>query len=207
MPRWLIIALVLLMSWGAMNSWRHREVKQPPGILAPNEPLQENLGADVPKIRIGDVMLTPRAHYVVTARVLSLEHYYLEKDSKVVPDDLGISWGRMSDSAVLASFKIYPSYRFLMFELLTNTSPIPADEVERSLANNHMIPANAGVKRELEKIRIGQVVHFEGFLVDARSVDFASEGGWFRNTSMTRTDVGNGACEQVYLESIHVVTP
>ena len=59
-----------------------------------------------------------------------------------------------------------------------------------------------GVKHQLEQVRQGQVIHIEGFLVDASRSD-----GWHWNTSMTRDDTGAGACELIYVESIGVVAP
>lgn len=73
----LIAILVLLLGWGVISTWQHRELKQPPGVLAPDAPLQENLGDDVPVLQRDDVTLTPRAHFVVTARVLSRDDYSL----------------------------------------------------------------------------------------------------------------------------------
>ena len=66
----------------------------------------------------------------------------------------------------------------------------------------HMIPADDGVKYQLEQVRVGQVVHIEGFLVDASRAD-----GWHWNTSMTREDTGAGACELVYVERLDAVAP
>ena len=78
--------------------------------------------------------------------------------------------------------------------------PIPRREIETSSANMHMIPADPGVKRQLERVRAGQVIHLEGFLVDA-----SRPGGWHWKTSMTRNDTGAGACELIYVESVDVV--
>jgi hypothetical protein len=197
MRRWLIAVVVLMLGWGALSTWRHREVKQPPGVLAPDAPLQENLADDAPLLQRGDVTLTPRAYFVVTARVLSRDDYSVGADAKLIPEDLALGWGRMSDSAVLADVEITQSGRFYYWHV--KAFPIPRREIETSSANMHMIPADAGVKRELEKIRKGQVVHIEGFLVDA-----SREDGWRWKTSMTRDDVGAGACELVYVESISV---
>lgn len=197
MRRWLIAVVVLMLGWGALSTWRHREVKQPPGVLAPDAPLQENLADNVPVLQRGDVTLTPRAHFVVTARVLSRDDYSVGADARLIPEDLALGWGRMSDSAVLADVEITQSGRFYYWHV--KAFPIPRREIETSSANMHMIPADAGVKRELEKIRKGQVVHIEGFLVDASRKD-----GWRWKTSMTRDDVGAGACELVYVESISV---
>ena len=198
MRRVLIALLALLIGWGALSHWRHRAVTQPPGILAPDTPQQDNLGTDVPVLQQGDVTLTTRAHFVVTARVLSREDYSWGADAKLIPEDLALGWGRMSDSSVLASIKITQSDRFYYWHV--DQFPIPRREIETSSANMHMIPADTGVKRELEQVRVGQIVHFEGFLVDA-----SRPGGWHWKTSMTRDDVGAGACELVYVERFDVV--
>ena len=197
MRRLLIVLLVLLIGWGALSHWRHRAVMQPSGVLAPNAPQQDDLGADAPVLQHDDVTLTTRAHFVVTARVLSREDYSWGADAKLIPEDLALGWGRMSDSAVLASIKITQSDRFYYWHV--DQFPIPRREIETSSANMHMIPADAGVLYELKKVRPGELVHIEGFLVDASRPD-----GWRWKTSMTRDDVGAGACELVYVESLTI---
>jgi hypothetical protein len=198
MRRLLIALLVVLIGWGALSSWRHRAVTQPAGVLAPDVPQQDDLGADAPILKKGDVTLTTRAHFVITARVLSREDYSWGTDAKLIPEDLALGWGRMSDSAVLASIKITQSDRFYQWRV--DQFPIPRREIETHSANMHMIPADIGVKRELEQVRVGQVIHLEGFLVDASRPD-----GWHWKTSMTRDDTGAGACELVYVESVGTV--
>jgi hypothetical protein len=66
-------------------------------------------------------------------------------------------------------------------------------------ANTHLIPANQNVRRQLAALRVGQVVHLRGELVDARRDD----GAWLQ-TSMTRADSGAGACEVMLVESAEV---
>lgn len=199
MPRWMLILLVLALGYGAMHAWEQRELTQPPGILAADAPVQENLGTDSHVLRRGDVTLTPRARFSLTARVLSRDDYTLGPDAKLIPEDLALGWGRMSDSAVLASIRITQSDRFYYWHV--KTFPIPRREIEVSSANMHLIPADAGVKHNLEQIRRGQLVHLDGYLVDASRAN-----GWLWKTSMTREDVGAGACELIYVESAETVT-
>jgi hypothetical protein len=195
----LIGAFALFVLAGALSHWRHRPLHPLPGELAPDTPEQVDLahGAQLQK---GDVTLTTRAHFDITARVLSREDYAWGADAKLIPEDLALGWGRMSDSAVLASIKITQSGRFYYWHV--DRFPIPRREIETSSANMHMIPADADVRRELAQVRQGQLVHIEGFLVDASRPD-----GWHWNTSMTRDDTGAGACELIYVESIGVLTP
>jgi len=48
-------------------------------------------------------------------------------------------------------------------------------------------------------VRVGQVVALRGYLVRVQSPD-----GWRWNSSMTRSDSGNGACEVVWVRHIAV---
>lgn len=199
MQRWLLVLLTLLVGWGALHAWRQRPIVQPPGILAPDVPQQIDLDHGA-QLQRGDTTLTTRAHFELTARVLSRENYRFDAGASLAPEDLALGWGRMSDSAVLAKITITQSNRFYYWHV--NEFPIPRREIETSSANMHMIPADDAVRRSLERVRPGQLVHLEGFLVDA-----TRPNGWRWRTSMTREDTGDGACELVYVESIDVVTP
>jgi hypothetical protein len=199
MRKLLVAVALLLVLWGGASWWRHRPLQPPPGVLAPDEPEQDDI-EDGAKLQRGDVTLTTRARFILTARVLSRADYSWGADGKLIPEDLALGWGRMSDSAVLASIDISQSDRFYYWHV--KQFPIPRREIEMHSANMHMIPADAGVLYELKQVRPGEVVHIEGFLVDA-----TRPGGWHWNTSMTRDDVGAGACELVYVESLGIVTP
>jgi len=195
--RLLPVVAVLLIGWGGLHHWRHRDVIQPPGVLAPDPPQQVNLD-DGATLRRDDINLATRAYFEITARVLSREDYSWDAEAKLVPTDLALGWGRMSDSAVLAKIDVSQSGRFYYWR--TDSWPIPRDEIEQSSANMHMIPADAGVRGALKRVRKGQLVHIEGFLVDA-----SGPGGWRWKTSLTRNDTGAGACELVYVESLGVI--
>ena len=197
MRRFLIAAAALLLLLGVLKHQQHRPVHPGPGVLAAEAPAQVNLrhGAQLQK---GDTTLVTRAHFDITARVLSRKDYSRGEDADLVPMDFALGWGRMSDSAVLANIDISQSGRFYYWH--AKTLPIPRREIETSSANMHLIPADPGVRRQLERVRTGQVVHLEGFLVDA-----TRPGGWHWNTSMTRNDTGAGACELIYVESMDVV--
>jgi hypothetical protein len=61
----------------------------------------------------------------------------------------------------------------------------------------HMIPADAATAKELGRVRIGDKVRIDGWLVEADAPD-----GWRWRSSLTREDSGGGACEVVYVCSI-----
>ena len=77
--------------------------------------------------------------------------------------------------------------------------PIPQRELDRSIANLHVLPADEFVLRRIEALRPGERVRGSGLLVAAKRAD-----GWHWTSSLTREDTGNGACELIYLTAIEV---
>ena len=73
-----------------------------------------------------------------------------------------------------------------------------------ALSNNHLVTADAAVARELRKVRIGDEVHFRGYLVDYSVMKDGAPAG-MRVSSTVRTDTGNGACEVVFVEDFEVL--
>jgi len=191
--------LAALLVAGAYNAWQRfesRPLHPPDGVLAPDEPRQGDL-ARAAVVHHGRWTLTPRATYDVTARVLSREDYRFDALADLVPEDLALGWGAMSDNRVLAAFDISQSARFYSWRP-REALPIPRDDVVSHSANTHVIPADAVVRAELARLRVGQVVHLHGQLVDGVRDDGASV-----HTSLTRTDSGAGACEVMLVESLY----
>jgi len=60
----------------------------------------------------------------------------------------------------------------------------------------HIIPANSLVLRQLKKARAGNLVHLQGFLVNA-----STDEGFTWHSSLTRNDTGDGACELFYVDA------
>ena len=192
---WLRTAAAVLILHGAYASWRDRPASAPPGVLAPAEPLQTDIAGGAP-IAHGRWTLTPRAHYDITARVLGRERYHTDRLSSLVPVDLALGWGPMSDSAVLTPLKVEQSARFYWVRWPA-VPPLAPAEILRHSANLHAIPADARTERVLERLREGEVVRLTGELVDARRDD-----GAYVNTSLSREDTGAGACEVMLVEAI-----
>lgn len=189
-----LIALVIA-SIGAVNWYSNRPIIHNSGVLADREPRQYAPAKSTP-IQHGEYELTPLAGFEIQARVLSREDYFLDAGSDLSPIDLALGWGRLSDTAVIEQLNIQQSGRFYSYHW-RDAPPIPANEIARSSANMHLIPADAAVARELDKVREGAIVVLRGHLVAARRQD-----GWHWNSSLTRDDTGAGACELVFVESV-----
>ncbi|MDB5988122.1 MAG: hypothetical protein JWR16_3175 [Nevskia sp.] len=127
--------------------------------------------------------------------MLSRADYRLDRMAWLIPTDLALGWGRMSDSAVLQTLEIEQSGRYYFWH--TAGFAIPREEIETHSANMHMIPANAAAARALGRVRTGNLVTLSGALVEVRS-----KAGWSIRSSLTRDDTGPGACEVVWLQAL-----
>jgi hypothetical protein len=101
----------------------------------------------------------------------------------------------MSDEKVLEKIDISQSGRWYYWQ--TDRFPIPRREIETHSANMHMIPANEEIEDALKKVRKGEVVKIEGYLV---RIDGKNGYRWI--SSLTRDDTGSHACEVVFVKSI-----
>jgi hypothetical protein len=184
-PRWLwLLALLLALTWYWHGS---RPITHAPGVLVADVPLQQPL----------DESPAPLAKFALTARVLGRADYRWDELARLVPIDLALGWGRMSDSNVLDKVDISQSGRFYAWRVAR--FPIPEREIIESSANMHLIAADEQVARAIKRTRVGDVVSFDGYLVEA---DWPN--GAKTVSSMTRSDSGAGACEVVWVENFSI---
>jgi len=193
---WKSLLFVLAITYGAYQHFHHRPVIQGPGITAPDAPAQSTPHGTT-RFTFKGYQLTPLADFALEARVLSVKRYSLGREAELSPVDLALGWGPMSDESVLKRIDISQGNRFYFWHV--DEFFIPREEIEINSANMHMIPANSEVEKSLDSIREGQVVHLQGYLVEASASD-----GWKWRSSLSRTDTGNGACEVVYVKAISV---
>ncbi|MEP6546057.1 MAG: hypothetical protein ABJD53_01210 [Gammaproteobacteria bacterium] len=191
----LAVALLAYIGWGGWNWFTNRPLHQPDGVLAVGDPLQTDVSGGE-KIQVGRWALTVRANYQITARILARERYHFDALSDLVPEDLALGWGPMSDNRILRSLDISQANRFYFWRAPAH-SPIQKDSIIAHSANTHVIPQNRLIARELSRLRPGQVVTLSGELVDGRRDD----GTWV-NTSLTRNDTGAGACEVLLVSDV-----
>lgn len=72
---------------------------------------------------------------------------------------------------------------------------------ENAISNNHILPADSYVARELDHIQIGDQIYIKGWLVDYH----VNKNSSYRQTSTTREDKGNGACEVIFADQIEIL--
>jgi hypothetical protein len=195
----LLVLLALLGGLGYLFGLGSRPIPRPPGVLAPLPPVQEEIpqGERVPLER-PPYRLEPVARFHLEARVLGKRVYRADRAADLAPVDLALGWGRMSDTRVLERIRLWQDHRFY-FYAWSGEPPIPPEEMVRSSANMHLIPADAAVERGLRRVRRGHLVRLSGLLVNVQGPQ-----GFHWRTSTVRHDTGAGACEIVFVERLEV---
>ncbi len=208
MARWtwvLIAAALAALLWAAspgrtpayapaMADGRPVACVPPPLAASGQPPLQSALPETMPAFRVGEFTVSPLAGFSTEARVLSREDYRFGPESTLSPTDLALGWQRMADPAVYRRLDISQSGRWYHYRWGAEGPPLPLEEIIRSSANMHLVPADENVARALDRVRPDQTVRIQGWLVEARRDD-----GWTWRSSLSREDSGGGACELIYV--------
>ena len=178
-------------------SYLHRPITYPPGILIPSEP-EQTLTFDAP-IKRGEYELKPLAHFAIDARVLHRKVYRWDQRASLVPVDLALGWGPMSNQSVLDQVEITQSMRFYWFAYRL-PPPIPQEEIISHSTNVHIIPATSAIASRCKSLRAGELIHLVGDLVQATA---PGRSPW--RSSLSRTDTGNGACELMWVNEMSIL--
>lgn len=168
----------------------------PPRVTAGAAPLQSPVPGSLRPFALADAQLQPLAGFSIDARVLSREDYSFGRESALSPTDLALGWGPMATPGLAGRLSISQSNRWYRYGW-RGTPPLPPRDIARNSANMHMIPADTAAAAALRRIRAGDRIRIDGWLVQADAGD-----GWRWRSSLTREDVGGGACELVYVCAI-----
>ena len=68
------------------------------------------------------------------------------------------------------------------------------------LSNNHLLSNDKAIRNKIKNISVGDQSYIKGWLSE-----YASEGGGKRDTSITREDTGNGACETIFITEFEIL--
>jgi hypothetical protein len=188
--------ILVLLAFYAVDNYQHS--RHAPGVLVPSEPHQRLLGGGV-AWQEGTHRFTPLADFHLRARILSTESYWLDHGSEISPMDVAVGWGPMSDQTVLDEISMSQGQRWYRFWPRHQKMPLSGDDIISHSANIHAIPSTPQIKKKLRALREGDIVDLDGSLVEVQWPDGAL---WI--SSLSRTDIGNGACELMWVRGVVV---
>ena len=164
----LTIGLLILGIWFVETM---RPVGQLPGVLAPDPPSVTPVADKAELFERDGHVLSALARFRVKARVLSVERYGRDRESRIAPLDLAIGWGALSDTKTFKGVDVAQAERRVVFK--SWDPKLPDEEVAAQVLNLHVIGADADIDRQLGKLRPGNIVQIQGWLVEAVAGD-----GW-----------------------------
>ncbi len=193
-----IIIFLLIILAGAWYHFYYIET-------LPNSNSEETVDAapfqyktEAKKFEFKDVILTKKATYSITAKVISAERYHLDRNSNISTMDIVIGWYNLSDEKILNQIDFSQSSR--QYQWNAPTQVLTEPEIQKTSSNIHLIPANDDVAQQLKQLKIGQIIYLNGTLVDVNN-----PSGWNWKTSLTRTDTGKNSSEILYLTEFEIV--
>lgn len=197
----LALALALLLS--GCRDWRgrvdpSRAASEPEQVLVAGEPDIEL------QVKGHRVLLHPRATYQITGYAAETSRKLLDEWDFVMPLDVALVWGPVADPGVLSHLEFHLSERYVSYWYDAATPPSAVGQLRSHVANNHLIPASEEVADRLARIAIGDLVTLRGKLVDVDVHDGRGKHVLHARTSLSRDDVGSGACEILWVEWVDV---
>ena len=167
------------------------------------DPIQEEYSGEVIKtIDHTDFDIKFIAKYSISGLAVDVQKYFDFEYGKLSPVDVGMSWGFLVDE----NDRIHwysKGTRFLHFETkdVKWYRSISYDEINKHFSNNHLIPCDEKVMKLCKNIKKGDFIKIEGYLVRSSWQDEKRrEYRW--NSSTSREDKGDGACEIIYVTSV-----
>lgn len=189
-----LLSLLLLGSplQGALLT---RPIRYPPGIPAPEAPLQSSTPPEH-WVR-GDYRFSAVARYELRGRMIKSHEYWFDRESKIAPLDFTMAWSKASDQSVQDAISVSLWGRYYRWSAQSANLPVSAQTISENMANMHLIPSSPAVLKELRNVSRGSLVTLKGYLVNVEADD-----GYRWTSSLSRRDSGPGACELMWVESV-----
>ena len=143
--------------------------------------------------------ITSLEPYAGEFRVLAKENYHLGREAEISPVDFALGWNKMADPQVYKQLSIRQSNRWYYWRY-ENNPPIPVHDIQTQSANTHLIPASKHIEQQLKAIDKDDLIYLKGQLVEIQSQD-----GWTWRSSLSREDIGGGACELMLVQEVRVI--
>lgn len=168
------------------------------------DPYQENLKrGEIPKIKLGygNFTANPLAYYELSAMIMSKKNYSQGWEAKIAPIDLALAWGELITSEAQKHISYSQRNRWYFFRY-DRSSPVSKSYIHKHSANHHIVPANKNILAAVKSLKKKDLIFLKGYLV---KIDGSINGrNYWWNTSLSRNDTGDGACEVFYVDLVKV---
>jgi len=80
------------------------------------------------RLRNLQLIIFPRVEYEITAKVVSKKHYHYSWESKIVPYDFALAWGKLTEPGMKKFIKYSQMRRFYFYKYAQNC-PLKQDYI------------------------------------------------------------------------------
>lgn len=192
----IVVTIIFLLGIMAKDIMLGSELHRHYGLI--ENPIQEDIIGE-PFVEIvsegNTYKLTKKASYRLQAVVKSKMKYTSDLSSSISNYDFALAWGELNEPNIDVHLKYSQSGRWYYYKFDSET-PVSKAYIGEHSANVHLIPADDIVAKQISKVGVNDFVELEGYLVYVSGENFT----W--NSSLTRSDTGDGACEVLYVEKI-----
>ncbi len=172
------------------------------------QPIQnETTGSTQLKVDDYSVDIKYLYSYEISALVVSTEKYSSGLPGKLAPRDFALAWGVVAANNDKINFHWSQSNRWYFWKINSGNDESNLKSiggmavVSKNSSNNHLIPSDDVVKKQIKRIRTGDYIRLKGYLVNVSAKN--SEGRSYTwNSSTTRNDTGDGSCELIYVTDL-----
>ena len=170
------------------------------------EPIQTEASGAEQITRYGyEITLNYHYAYDIEGLVVCTKNYYgFAPEDKLSPKDVGLAWGKVAELNTQVGFHWSTTERGVRNKVDSREKLALVGSVEDALkqySNNHLIALDDSVRKLIKKIKVGDHVRIQGYLVfvDGHSPS-KKDFYWYSSTS--RDDVGGNACEILLVKSV-----
>ena len=166
------------------------------------EPIKEEIN-DEETIKINDIELKISKLYTYELKgYVTSTFTYLPYNigNKLSPKDITVIWDDLVKKENRSKIKFYQTGDRIVMTRVDDLEWLESfGDYNHKMSNNHLIPANKKVKKQIRKIKKGDYIKIKGYLVDIESITDDYEFYW--NTSTSLYDTGK-SCEIIYVEEV-----
>ena len=197
----LVLFLLLVLSWWFRGALPGPDSVDPQLFRSPYQTATTRK-IFIHKLNGYEYMVEPQAEYDQTGLVVSTNYTWRDMFA-IVGDpidtpDLGMVWDMNLQSGDLHKVSFWSGEFTLNFQ----HGPGVKFYLENA-GNNHMLASTPEVYNQVTSLRRGDQIRIVGALVNYYRTDI---GPYWRKSSLTRTDTGNGACEVIFVDRIEVIS-
>lgn len=200
--KWVVVIAFLVFAWFVWDYVTKPYVSEinTKKIEISEEPFQDpniNIESVSFESSDGQIDLLPVAKYDISALVVGRTNYYWDPASEFETTDLALAWARVADPKDNQGIKFSQGGRWYHFTY-SGEAKLPENYISSHSANVHIVPATENIKKAARKVKKGQLINLQGYLIDIETENFGQK------TSRVRTDTGAGSCEILYLQRLQV---